>query len=341
MIRSLLSTRLHARQLPRLVRLLSSEQPQRSVSKEALSKLRKATGYSYTNCRKALLQFGDENLAEAERWLRELAKKEGWAKATKLSSRQTSQGLVGVVTEGNVGVIVELNCETDFVGRSADFKQLVEEISYGVLDWAKSKPAEKKSGEIVELTSVSTENDEIQTRKGRPLKEAVALTVGKLGENISIARIEVARSDSGVELHGHAHPNPKDSTSKVPMGQFASILALVRDDPAAKFPSAKSANHIIGMRPESLGSPPSEKEMAEAVEPKAPISAGASKVLNEETDELNDFADVQGTQINDESELLRQSFMLNPAQSVHEYLSGHGARVLWFVRKELGEQTAE
>ena len=45
-------------------------------------KLRKKTGYSYVNCRKALLQFGDKNIDEAEKWLQELAEKEGWQKAT-------------------------------------------------------------------------------------------------------------------------------------------------------------------------------------------------------------------------------------------------------------------
>jgi elongation factor Ts len=45
-------------------------------------KLRRKTGYSFLNCRKALLEFGPDRLVDAENWLRELAKKEGWAKAT-------------------------------------------------------------------------------------------------------------------------------------------------------------------------------------------------------------------------------------------------------------------
>lgn len=46
-------------------------------------KLRQKTGYSYVNCRKALVMFGEDNQAEAIKWLKELAAKEGWAKATK------------------------------------------------------------------------------------------------------------------------------------------------------------------------------------------------------------------------------------------------------------------
>ncbi|PAV70767.1 hypothetical protein WR25_05400 isoform B [Diploscapter pachys] len=95
------------------------------IDKEALSKLRKRTGYSFVNCKKALLQCGPDNLAEAEKWLRDNAAKEGWAKAAKLSSRETTQGLVGLQAEGNVATLVELSCETDFVARGESFKNLV------------------------------------------------------------------------------------------------------------------------------------------------------------------------------------------------------------------------
>ncbi|KAK6038815.1 UBA/TS-N domain protein [Cooperia oncophora] len=68
-----------------LRRSLASAAPASSdpVNKEALMKLRKRTGYSYVNCRKALVKFGADNIAEAEKWLRERAQSEGWAKAAK------------------------------------------------------------------------------------------------------------------------------------------------------------------------------------------------------------------------------------------------------------------
>ncbi|KJH49123.1 UBA/TS-N domain protein [Dictyocaulus viviparus] len=65
------------------VRTFSSIAPEPSVKidKEALMKLRKRTGYSYMNCRKAVIQFGPTNLEEAEKWLHERARSEGWSKA--------------------------------------------------------------------------------------------------------------------------------------------------------------------------------------------------------------------------------------------------------------------
>ncbi|KAI6237222.1 Elongation factor Ts, mitochondrial [Aphelenchoides besseyi] len=337
MFRRLASIRLYNHQIPQLARWFSTEQ--RSVSKESLSKLRKATGYSYTNCRKALLQFGDDNLVEAERWLRDLAKKEGWAKATKLSSRQASQGLVGVLTNDNLGVIVELKCETDFVSRSSDFKDLIEEISYAALDWSKNRKSENNSNDEVEIWPADKDIEEVETQKGRPIKEAVAMTVGKLGENISIGRIEIVRSKPGIELHGNTHPREK--TDKIAVGQFASILALTRNANASKFPSERLAEqinqHIIGMNPHTVGSPATKKETEHV-----PLSTDESVAKNVETDELNDFADVQSTRLDeDETQLLRQSFMLNPSQSVNDYLTSHGAHVIWFARKELGESVGD
>lgn len=113
-------------------------------------KLRKKTGYSFVNCRKALLKFGENNLSDVEKYLHEMAIKEGWAKAAKyiyvfwiknkyfcyillssydlnfrVSSRQTSQGQCGIVADGNLAAVVELKCETDFVAKSVFFKQLV------------------------------------------------------------------------------------------------------------------------------------------------------------------------------------------------------------------------
>lgn len=63
---------------------------------------------------------------QAERWLKEQAQALGWAKADKLQGRTTLQGLIGVLCKENSGVMLEVNCETDFVGRNKKFKSLVQ-----------------------------------------------------------------------------------------------------------------------------------------------------------------------------------------------------------------------
>ncbi|XP_032994356.1 elongation factor Ts, mitochondrial isoform X1 [Lacerta agilis] len=87
-----------------LVRFLHAGLPV-LAAKEALMKLRKKTGYSFVNCKKALEKFDD--VSEAEAWLHEQAQKEGWSKASKLQGRKTQEGLIGLLQEGSSAVMVE------------------------------------------------------------------------------------------------------------------------------------------------------------------------------------------------------------------------------------------
>ncbi|XP_058442093.1 elongation factor Ts, mitochondrial isoform X2 [Marmota monax] len=103
-----------------------------SSSKELLMKLRQKTGYSFVNCKKALETCGGD-LKKAEIWLHKQAQKEGWSKATKLSGRKTKEGLIGLLQEGNTTVLVEVNCETDFVSRNLKFQQLVQQVALGTM----------------------------------------------------------------------------------------------------------------------------------------------------------------------------------------------------------------
>uniref|UniRef100_A0A1I8AIV2 Elongation factor Ts, mitochondrial n=1 Tax=Steinernema glaseri TaxID=37863 RepID=A0A1I8AIV2_9BILA len=196
-------------------RLLSSEAAAPSggdanvrVDKTALMKLRKQTGYSFVNCRKALIKFGPERLPEAIKYLKELADKEGWQKAAKLSSRQTTQGLVSVAADGNVAAICEVACETDFVARSEEFKKAVEEITSAVL---KAAAAKKDAHSVADgqILTVPADLKETTIASGQCLEEAVAMTIGKLRENITVSRADMLIAKAGVTLKGHAHPRGK------------------------------------------------------------------------------------------------------------------------------------
>uniref|UniRef100_A0A5F9CTQ4 Elongation factor Ts, mitochondrial n=1 Tax=Oryctolagus cuniculus TaxID=9986 RepID=A0A5F9CTQ4_RABIT len=101
-------------------------------SKELLMKLRRKTGYSFVNCKKALESCGGD-LKQAETWLHKQAQKEGWSKAAKLHGRKTREGLIGLLQEGNAAVLVEVNCETDFVSRNLKFQQLVQQVALGAM----------------------------------------------------------------------------------------------------------------------------------------------------------------------------------------------------------------
>ncbi|KAI1729891.1 elongation factor TS domain-containing protein [Ditylenchus destructor] len=307
-----------------------------TVSKEAMIELRKKTGYSFFNCRKALAKFGESHMNEAEKWLHEMATKEGWAKAEKVSSRQTKQGLCGLLTNSNVAAIVELNCETDFVARNADFKKLVETLVTGLMQQGQSSishfPTDSK------LKCINFDTDDVKTSSGQPAKEVITEAIRKLGENIVFSNASLLLSHPDINLLGNCHP--RDTIGNVQLGEFVAAVGIKRSESNTGFPTEKLGHqicqHIIGMKPNSLGTPLE----AESAEPNEHESTEVSKEEEQmtEDEELNAFAKVESVQIDeDENQLLRQAFMLNPKQSVHEYLEGHGAEVTDFVRFELGK----
>ncbi len=97
-----------------------------AISTEDIKKLRESTGAGILDCRKAL-ESADGDLNKALDFLRE----KGLAKAAKRSSRNASEGVVELYNHGNgrVGVMVEVNVETDFVGRSESFRELAHELA--------------------------------------------------------------------------------------------------------------------------------------------------------------------------------------------------------------------
>src|SRR5262245_33275659 len=96
------------------------------VSATQVKELREKTGVGMMECKSALEQAGGD-MAEAEKILR----KKGLAAAEKKSARATTEGAVGsyIHPGGRIGVLVEINCETDFVARTPQFQQLVKDVS--------------------------------------------------------------------------------------------------------------------------------------------------------------------------------------------------------------------
>lgn len=96
------------------------------VDMSLVKKLREQTGIGILECRKAIAEAGN-NLEQAA----EILRKRGFEKAKSKSSRVTKQGLVGsyIHTNGKIGVLVEVGCETDFVAKNADFHELVKNIA--------------------------------------------------------------------------------------------------------------------------------------------------------------------------------------------------------------------
>ncbi|HBU68925.1 MAG TPA: translation elongation factor Ts [Elusimicrobia bacterium] len=145
-------------------------------STELIQKLRSMTGAGMMDCRNALNESKDD-LENAVKWLRE----KGIASAVKKAERKANQGLVSsyIHAGGKLGVLVELNCETDFVARTDDFQNLVKEIAMQI---AAANPSYVKREDVPE--AVIEKEKEIYkaqlAQEGKPANVVDKIVIGKL-----------------------------------------------------------------------------------------------------------------------------------------------------------------
>jgi len=189
------------------------------ITTEMIKELRDATGVGILDCRKALTEANGD-FDKAVDYLRE----KGVATAAKRAGRTTSQGVVELYShgEGRVGVMVEVNCETDFVARGEDFRSLAHEIALqvaaaspqyvkeddipadvleheagiararakeegkpeAVMDKIVAGRVEKFKDEVVLLRQAYIRDEDLS------IEQLVQQTVGKTGENIVISRFQ-------------------------------------------------------------------------------------------------------------------------------------------------------
>lgn len=102
----------------------------------------------------------------------------GWSKATKLEGRSTSQGLIGVLVQNNIGTMIEVNCETDFVARNTNFRDFVEKATHACADYVLEVDNTSK------ITKIALECDSLRNLKlddGKTLADHLALMIGTVG----------------------------------------------------------------------------------------------------------------------------------------------------------------
>ena len=143
---------------------------------ELISKLRAMTGAGVVDCKVALKESGDD-IEKAVQWLRE----KGMASAVKKAERKANQGLVYsyIHAGGKLGVLVEVNCETDFVAKTDDFQNFVKEVAMQV---AAASPQYVRREEVP--AAVIEKEKEIYTvqlkEEGKPANIIEKILVGKL-----------------------------------------------------------------------------------------------------------------------------------------------------------------
>ncbi|CAH0387927.1 unnamed protein product [Bemisia tabaci] len=286
-----------------LARLFHSTNCNLSASKSALAELRKKTGYTFANCKKAL-ETNNNDLAQAEKWLQEQAQALGWAKASKLQGRAASQGLLGVSVDNNHASVVEVNCETDFVAKNGTFKSFVELVTSSCLQL--SKQQKNFSNSIAKTILGNEQLKNSPCSDGKSLGDHTALAIGSVGENVILSRALCLSVDGDLKLAGHVHP-PSEKTSYPLLGRFAAVV-VYKANPHTEITEKvgkQLCQHIIGMNPSAVGNP--------------------------ETDKPAEDAD-------SEKNLIFQQFLINSDVTVQELLQEHNMTVVDFCRLECAEE---
>jgi elongation factor Ts len=148
------------------------------ITAEKVKDLRERTGIGMMECKSALTESG----GDMEKAI-EILRKKGHARAQAKASREASQGVVGayVHTNGRIGVLVEVNCESDFVARNAEFQELVKEIAMQV---CAAKPRYVSSDQIP-AEILAAEKEIIKAQLGdmkKPPEIMEKIVTGKLGK---------------------------------------------------------------------------------------------------------------------------------------------------------------
>jgi elongation factor Ts len=154
------------------------------IRAETVKELREKTGAGFMDCKKALTEVSGD-LEQAVRWLRE----KGLAAAAKKAGRVTSEGLVGTYLHagGRIGVLVEVNCETDFVAKTPDFQNLVKELAMQVAAASPALPRYVRREDVpAEVVEQEREIYRAQAQSsGKPEKVIEKIAEGKVDKFLS------------------------------------------------------------------------------------------------------------------------------------------------------------
>ncbi|SFF10293.1 translation elongation factor Ts (EF-Ts) [Sulfitobacter brevis] len=271
-----------------------------AITASMVKELRDSTGAGMMDAKKALTE-NDGNMDAAVDWLRT----KGLAKAAKKSGRTAAEGLVAVMVNGGHGVAVEVNSETDFVGKNSDFQKMVSGIAGAAL----------KADDLDALKAADL--------NGKSVEQTVTDAVAVIGENMSVRRMASLDGDTVVSyVHNAAAPG---------MGKIGVLVAMNGGDEAF---GKQVAMHIAAVNPASL----SEADLDPAVvEKEKQVQMDIARESGKPEAVIEKMIVGRMNKYMSEVTLLNQAFVVNPDLTVGAAAKEIGATITGFVRLEVGE----
>lgn len=278
-----------------------------TITAAQVKELRESTGAGMMDAKKALIETNGDMEAAVD-WLRT----KGLAKAAKKADRIAAEGLVGVAVAGGKGVAVEVNSETDFVAKNADFQALVRGIAQAALS----------AGELEALKGADL--------GGQSVDAALNGAIATIGEKMDLRRVASVEGDA---VAAYVHNAAADG-----LGKIGVLVALKGTDTGI---GKQIAMHIAAAAPLSL----SEATLDPAVVERE-LQVQTAKALEENAASAkpkpdavihNNIIPGRMKKFLAENTLLGQAFVINPDLTVEAAAKEAGVEVLGFVRMAVGE----
>ncbi|MBR9864134.1 MAG: elongation factor Ts [Rhodobacteraceae bacterium] len=271
-----------------------------AITAALVKELREKSGAGMMDAKKALTET-DGDMEAAMDWLRT----KGLATAAKKSGRTAAEGLVGVKVEGGVGVAVEVNAETDFVGKNADFQKMVNGI-----------------------VAAAVYVDDVEALKaadmgGKTVTDVVTDAIATIGENMSVRRMAKVTGDV---VGSYIHAAAADG-----LGKIGVLVALKGGDEAF---AKQVAMHVAATNPASL----SEEDLDPAViEREKNVLTEQARESGKPENIIENMIKGRMKKFYSEVTLNNQAFVINPDVTVGQAAKDAGAEIVSFVRLEVGE----
>lgn len=271
-----------------------------AITAALVKEVRERTGAGMMECKKALVE-ADGNIDSAIEALRI----QGQAKADKKAGRVAAEGLVAVKIDpqSSAGVIVEVNCETDFVAKKDEFRDFVDELANLVLQ-----------GEPRDVEALST-----MQVGGRSVEETRRDLIAVIGENITIRRFARIESTDGA-ISDYVHN-----------GRIGVLVSMTGGDEQV---GRDLAMHVSWGKPLCLSE--ADVPQDELAKEKAILVAQAAE-SGKPPEIVEKMVEGRLKKYLKEITLLGQPFVKDPDQSVQKYLANAGATAHDYVRFEVGE----
>ena len=285
-----------------------------NITAAMVKDLRESTGAGMMDCKAALTETGGDMQA-AQDWLR----KKGLSKAAKKAGRVAAEGLIGALTSGKKGVVVEVNSETDFVARNEHFQGLVKMIAQVALDVG----ADVEKIKAAKVGSITVE-------------AAIADSIATIGENQTLRRAAALEVSEGV-VSSYVHGAVIEGAGK--LGVIVALESPGKADELAVL-GRQLAMHVAAANPQAVDAAGLDPEL---VKREKDVLADKYRQQGKAENMIEKIVESGLKTYYKEVTLLEQAFIHDSGKSVAQALKeaegkvGGPIKIAGFVRYALGE----